>query len=149
MMKKRMAFCLVLGMLVWQCGKLPGDLPEPETGSIQITAQGVDRIDSIRIRLDDSPLGLFANPHQLDDVGAGVHALAISEPEGPDYLFSSVVVSADEVTRLEANLNSGPVVGPFIGQAAPVFTATALSGEVVGSADFEGRVTLLIFMEYT
>ena len=137
---------LLSGSLVlFCCGDPPPTTPEPYTGTLRVAALDTLIIDSIGIELDDVRLGQFRNPYLLRDVVIGVHRVLVSSTSA-GTASRMAEVFRDRQTDLFIPLLAG---GPFVGNAAPLFTARASDGDTVSIQRARGKAVFLVFFEHT
>ncbi len=140
---------LLLALLCQYCGKTPYTLPLPYTGSIHITALDTTLVDSLQIDLDLNDLGKMENPCLLEDVVIGLHRLHVFTEASPGTTLTNLEVREDEVTRVLFTMDTGPSVGPYVGNQAPQFTTQDIQDNPISLQDHQGKVILLAFFEYT
>lgn len=149
-MKILRGVCIILGIALaliseLQCGDPPTNPPEPQTGSIRVTALDTTSIDSIDIELDDLKVGRLKNPAILNNVAEGTHKVRVyDEVNAPSDTI--VGVSANHITEVSARLFAE---GPYVGRIAPAFTARTIDDSVVVLSQLRGKVVFLIFFEHT
>ena len=153
MKNSRIFIPLSLGLVLmfsWQyCGKSPSPLPLPYEGSIHITAMDTARIDSVQINLDLTDLGEMENPCLLEDVVIGFHRLHVFTEASAGTTIANLEVRKDEITRIFFTMETGPAVGPYVGNEAPQFATQDIQGNPISLQDHQGKVILLAFFEYT
>ena len=143
------AALLLFIMLFTRCGKTPSGLPGLESGSLMITAQDTVLTDTILVRLDYDDPAAYGNPCVIDDIIAGFHRLHVYTEAAAGSVFSNVEIADQDTTRIEFTLNSGPVPGAFVGNIAHDFLVQDLNGQPVQLSALQGRVVMLLFIEYT
>lgn len=149
MKKPLIFFCLCVigtGLLGWQgCGKTPGSLPLPLTGTLFVAAMDTTLIDSVALNMDNLDYGKFPNPFTLRDVVIGSHKLFIYS-EAAAGTTKTFDVFQDETTRAFFWLST---TGPFVGNVAPDFSTTDTDGLPVSLEALKGKVILLALFEHT
>jgi hypothetical protein len=139
---------------LWGCGDTPS-APEEQVGSIQVYGMLPDstQAEHIGITLDDIDLGIFDNPHTVEDVQAGLHKLEVMtwDTIAPDeieqyYSMTFVEVDPQQVSVAELSLTQE---GPFVGNPAPDFSLYDLDSNLVSLSGLEGKVLLLYFFSNT
>ena len=114
-------------------------------GSLRVVALDTLSIDSIRIDLDDVRLGQFRNPHLLRNIVAGIHKIMVSSTLGATT-SRTVEVVRDCQTDLLVQLLA---IGPYVGSAAPMFTARTIAGDTMSIEKLRGKAVFLAFFEHT
>ncbi len=146
---------VLLGIAVlWGCGDAPSTAVDL-VGSIEVIGYlpNDSLAEFIDVTLDDQPLGIFANPHTLTDILAGMHKLgvvtwdtlpsdSIEEYSRTEY----VTIEPGQVTTAEIFLFAD---GPYEGNPAPDFTLYDLDSNLVALSDFTGEIVLLYFFVST
>ncbi len=141
-------------VVLWGCGDSPSTAVDL-VGSIEVIGYlpNDSLAEFIDITLDDQPLGIFANPHTLTDILAGMHKLgvvtwdtlpsdSIEEYSRTEY----VTIEPGQVTTAEIFLVAD---GPYEGNPAPDFTLYDLDSNLVALSDFTGEIVLLYFFVST
>ncbi len=136
-------FCLPI--VLAGCGDPPSSAPDTPLGSLRVVALDTVSIDSIRIDLDDVRLGQFRNPHLLRNIVAGIHKIMVSSTLGATT-SRTVEVVRDRQTDLLVQLLT---IGPYVGSAAPVFTARTIAGDTMSIEKLRGKAVFLAFFEHT
>lgn len=140
----------VILIVLWGCGDAP-PAPEDQVGSIAVTGLLPDTTlaDYISICLDDVDLGIFDNPHTLDNVIAGLHKLEVMtwDTIAPDdidqyYKLDYITVQPEQVTVAEFTLSQE---GPFVGNPALDFALYDLDSNLVSLDSIDEKIAILYF----
>lgn len=134
-----------IGLAGAGCGDPPSAAPDVQVGSLRVVAHDTLAIDSIRIDLDDVRIGQFHNPHLLHGIVAGVHKVLVASLQGATAA-RTVTIVRDRQAELVLQLLA---TGPYVGSAAPLFTARTTTGDTVSLERFKGKVVFLAFFEHT